>query len=681
MARMKVEVAPNFLNGAVVENLNLNINARNPPGNSVGGRHGGGGSGDDGGGSGRGRCNNDSDKDDEDEAPRKGLLRCGHNGGNRGRGEFAGNPFWGGGRGMGPSVGHPAPTFFAPMFRARDVRQDSMESRRKWDEDDMTSCQPKHVDLACGYRMSADDGGVGAPNPGRPGDVSGTGGIQGEQKENGGEDWHSEASTAMDTEEEWKLTRGLDSYNRGYGRPVYNQLLSPSPPAQTDSYTNREQVHEGSQTASIDQVPTHTSWVQRPRTSLQAAGQGLAFVSCHKDLKNSLRSQRSVEPHIRTQMQRTNEPVKGLQDQLHIVPERTQSPPNFEVQQGSAARTNYRSRLHPIHKNPLTQLRSSNEDRQRAKVALEGVLRYLEPVSMRTQDFQTLQNDTDNEYQQAPVSSHKYMFEQTSSSAQPASRRLRNDAMNASGTQPQLPSQPQPQIPDDKNEDASRDPHPPLLKRWTEHYDGPAWLDETSTSPSSSSTPPAPTASTVENPASRLNDHSCLSPSTGQYFEHAPPLALRHPEVHVQHHDSQYSSFFQPEISTDHPPTANIDAQVDALLVKAQESSDNLQGSGSSQQSQKKRYEWETVPPPLNIVQKKPTRTHAQCQTAAGLNNNFEANTSLLQHHQRHPDLLWQREQEKQTPQKTYCEGDTRVGEIVEGTKTREKGKEPVGEV
>lgn len=225
MVGMKAEIAPNVLNEAIVEDLNLNTDARNTPGNSVGGRHGGGGSGgsnNDGGGSGRERWNDDSDKDDEDEGPGKRPPIFGHKGGSRGRGEFAGNPFWGGGRGMDPSVGHSASAFFAPMFRARDVRLDNVEPSRKWDENDMTFSESKHVSLACEYRMSADDGGGEAPNPDRSGDVSGTVGVQGEQKENDGEDWHSEASTAVDTEEEWKLTQGLDSHNTGHGRPIYN---------------------------------------------------------------------------------------------------------------------------------------------------------------------------------------------------------------------------------------------------------------------------------------------------------------------------------------------------------------------------------------------------------------------------------------------------------------------------
>lgn len=428
-------------------------------------------------------------------------------------------------------------------------------------------------------------------------------------------------------------------------------------------------------------MATHTSRVQRPRTTLQAAGQGLAFVPGHNDLKNSLRSQKPVEPHIQTHMQRTYKSVKWLRGQLRTVPERTQSTPNFEAQQGSVTTTDYRGRLHPIQNNLLTQPRSPNEDSQRAKVTLERLLRHLEPVSMRVQIFQTPQDDTDNEYQQVPVSSLKCIFEQSSSSAQPASRRFRNDARNASGTQFQLPSQPQPQSPDDEDEDASRDPHPPPLKRWMEHYDGPAWLDETSTPPSSSSTPPIPATSTVENPASRLNAHSCLSSSADQHFEHAPPLALVNLEAHVQHHDSQHSSFSQPEIITDRPITANRDARLDALLVKARESIGNLQGSGSLQQSQKKRHEWGTAPPPLNIVQKIPTLTHAQRQAAANLNNNFEANTLLLQQHPGHQDLLWQREQEKQTPQKIYYEGDTRAEEVIEGSTAKGKGKELVGEV
>ena len=36
---MKVKIAPNFLNGAFVEDLNLNVDAMVPPGNGMGGGH------------------------------------------------------------------------------------------------------------------------------------------------------------------------------------------------------------------------------------------------------------------------------------------------------------------------------------------------------------------------------------------------------------------------------------------------------------------------------------------------------------------------------------------------------------------------------------------------------------------------------------------------------------------
>ena len=128
----------------------------------------------------------------------------------------------------------------------------------------------------------------------------------------------------MDTEEEQKSTQGLGSYSAEHGCLIYTQpLISPGPPVQPNSQANREQIHEGSQTASIYQVFTHASRVQRLRISLQAAGHGLAFVPCHNESKNSLQSQKPVEPHTQNHMQQTNRSIKGVQGQLGTLPERT----------------------------------------------------------------------------------------------------------------------------------------------------------------------------------------------------------------------------------------------------------------------------------------------------------------------------------------------------------------------
>jgi hypothetical protein len=105
---------------------------------------------------------------------------------------------------------------------------------------------------------------------------------------------------------------------------------------------------------------------------------------------------------------------------------------------------------------------------------------------------------------------------------------------------------------------------------------------------------------------------------------------------------------------------------LDALLIKAQLSVDNLQVSGFSQQPQKKKHEWDTAPPSLNIVWKKTIPIHNQFQAAARFRNDLEGNPSLLQQHLGYRYCHRQREQENQTPQKISDKEDARADEIVE---------------
>jgi len=85
------------------------MDAKIPPGNDSERGHG---SGDDGGrGGGRWDDDDDNDVDDNFFGPRKEQLSCGRRGKNRGRGGFAGNAFYSGGRGMGPSMEIPLQHF------------------------------------------------------------------------------------------------------------------------------------------------------------------------------------------------------------------------------------------------------------------------------------------------------------------------------------------------------------------------------------------------------------------------------------------------------------------------------------------------------------------------------------------------------------------------------------------